>query len=68
MVPHPPGRRHSHDDCRPATAQYLYELGADADRIGYGGRTPLDIAREQGATDVVEWLSAVATKPVSGSA
>ncbi|MFE6956237.1 ankyrin repeat domain-containing protein [Streptomyces sp. NPDC057696] len=53
---------------RLATAQYLYELGADPDRVGYGDRTPLDIAREQEATEVAEWLSAVATKPVGDSA
>ncbi|MFI8793204.1 ankyrin repeat domain-containing protein [Streptomyces sp. NPDC055105] len=53
---------------RLATAQYLYGLGADPDRIGYGDRTPVDIAREQDATDVVEWLSAVAAKPVGDSA
>ncbi|MFB6857211.1 ankyrin repeat domain-containing protein [Streptomyces sp. NPDC001939] len=53
---------------RLATARYLYELGADPHRVGYGDRTPLDIAREQGATDVVEWLSAVVTKPRGDSA
>ncbi|MGW6479257.1 ankyrin repeat domain-containing protein [Streptomyces sp. NPDC055059] len=53
---------------RLATAQYLYGLGADPDRVGYGDRTPLDIAREQNATDVVEWLSAVTAKPLGDSA
>ncbi|WP_406337247.1 ankyrin repeat domain-containing protein [Streptomyces sp. NBC_00649] len=53
---------------RLATAQYLYGLGADPGRIGYGDRTPLDIAREQDASDVVEWLSTVAAKPVGDSA
>ncbi|MFD0032656.1 ankyrin repeat domain-containing protein [Streptomyces sp. NPDC127172] len=53
---------------RLATAQYLYGLGADPDRVGYSDRTPLDIAREQNATDVVEWLSAVTAKPLGDSA
>ncbi|MGW6140637.1 ankyrin repeat domain-containing protein [Streptomyces sp. NPDC055140] len=53
---------------RLATAQYLYELGADPYRAGYGDRTPLDIARDQEATDVVEWLSAVVAKPMGDSA
>ncbi|MFD3473749.1 ankyrin repeat domain-containing protein [Streptomyces sp. NPDC058695] len=52
---------------RLATAQYLYELGADPGRVGYGDKTPLDVAREQEATDVVEWLSGVAAKPVGDS-
>lgn len=53
---------------RLATAQYPYELGADPYRVGYGDRTPLDIARDQEATDVVEWLSTVAAKPMGDSA
>ncbi|WP_406101637.1 ankyrin repeat domain-containing protein [Streptomyces sp. NBC_01003] len=52
---------------RLATAQYLYGLGADPGRVGHGDKTPLDVAREQEATDVVEWLSAVAAKPVGDS-
>ncbi|MGW6399661.1 ankyrin repeat domain-containing protein [Streptomyces sp. NPDC055134] len=52
---------------RLATAQYLYGLGADPGRVRHGDKTPLDVAREQEATDVVEWLSAVAAKPVRDS-
>ncbi|WP_055703354.1 ankyrin repeat domain-containing protein [Streptomyces silaceus] len=39
-----------------ATARYLLAQGAELDRIGYDGMTPLDIAVEAGAEDVVAWL------------
>ncbi|MFB6849544.1 ankyrin repeat domain-containing protein [Streptomyces sp. NPDC056373] len=39
-----------------ATAQYLYQHGADPHWCGYDGMTPLDIARAQDADDVVRWL------------
>ncbi|WP_234324073.1 MULTISPECIES: ankyrin repeat domain-containing protein [unclassified Streptomyces] len=38
------------------TAQYLHRRGADIDWCGYDNRTPLGIARAQGADDVVRWL------------
>ncbi|MET8824825.1 ankyrin repeat domain-containing protein [Streptomyces sp. NPDC004610] len=40
------------------TARRLRELGADLDRAGYDGMTPLDIARAQDADAVVAWLVA----------
>ncbi|MET7514725.1 hypothetical protein ABZS88_14865 [Streptomyces sp. NPDC005480] len=52
---------------RLATAPYLYGLGADPGRVGYGDGTPLDVAGEPEATEVVEWLSAVAAKPLDDS-
>ncbi|MDT0386406.1 ankyrin repeat domain-containing protein [Streptomyces dubilierae] len=38
------------------TAQYLLAHGADPHWRGYDGLTPLDVARGQGAEDVVRWL------------
>ena len=37
-------------------AEYLLELGADLDWIGYDGLTPLDIACRSNVGDLVEWL------------
>ncbi|MFF1381183.1 ankyrin repeat domain-containing protein [Streptomyces sp. NPDC058308] len=39
-----------------ATAHYLLERGADLDWVGYDDMTPLDVATEAGAADVVRWL------------
>ncbi|MGV9500922.1 ankyrin repeat domain-containing protein [Streptomyces sp. NPDC003642] len=39
-----------------STAQYLHAHGADPHWRGYDGLTPLDVARGQGAGDVVRWL------------
>ncbi|MER8224354.1 ankyrin repeat domain-containing protein [Streptomyces sp. NPDC094143] len=39
-----------------STAQYLRAHGADIDRRGYDGLTPLDVARREDAEDVVRWL------------
>ncbi len=41
-----------------AVAEYLSTRGADRNWIGYDHRTPLDVAHESGANDLVEWLRA----------
>ncbi|MGH7564271.1 MAG: ankyrin repeat domain-containing protein [Gemmatimonadota bacterium] len=38
------------------TAEYLLDLGADLDWVGYDGLAPIDAARRSGAAEVVEWL------------
>jgi hypothetical protein len=38
------------------TAEYLLGKGADVNWIGYDQRTPLDVAQESGASDLIEWL------------
>lgn len=38
------------------TARRLLQQGANPNWIGYDGMTPLDVARAQGADDVVRWL------------
>jgi ankyrin repeat protein len=43
-------------------AQYLRGRGADMHWIGYDRRTPLDVAHESGADDLVEWLVASGAK------
>ncbi len=40
------------------TAEYLLQRGADLNWIGYDQRTPLQAARESGATELVDWLLA----------
>lgn len=37
-------------------AEYLLGQGADLNWIGHDGKTPLDVARESGAEDLVTWL------------
>ncbi len=39
-----------------AVAQYLLEQGADPSWIGHDRKTPLDVARESGATELIQWL------------
>lgn len=39
-----------------AVAEYLLERGADPSWIGHDEKTPLDVARESGAADVIRWL------------
>ncbi|MEU1853350.1 ankyrin repeat domain-containing protein [Streptomyces sp. NPDC019990] len=48
-----------------ATARYLDRHGADIDWCGYDDRTPLDVARAQGADDVERWLRGLGAR--SGS-
>ena len=43
-------------------AEYLLGCGADVHWIGYDRRTPLDVAHESGAADLVEWLLARGAK------
>ena len=38
------------------TAEYLLQRGADRNWIGYDHRTPLDVAKESGVTELVDWL------------
>jgi ankyrin repeat protein len=38
------------------TVAYLLERGAELNWIGYDQKTPLDAARESGATELVSWL------------
>ena len=38
------------------TAELLLSHGAELDWVGWDGRTALDIATEQGATGIVDWL------------
>lgn len=37
-------------------AEYLHSRGADLNWVGYGGKTPLDAARESGSEELIEWL------------
>lgn len=41
-----------------AVAEYLLDHGADLNWAGYDARTPLDLAQERGADDLMEWLRA----------
>ena len=38
------------------TAAYLLDRGADLNWIGYDGKTPLDVAHESSAGELVQWL------------
>jgi hypothetical protein len=40
-------------------AEYLHHRGADPRWVGYDGKTPLDVARESGSLDLVQWLAAI---------
>jgi uncharacterized protein len=40
-------------------AEHLLDRGADARWVGYDGKTPLDVARESGSRDLVQWLEAI---------
>lgn len=43
-------------------AEYLLARGADMNWVGHMGATPLDVARRNGARDVVDWLQARAAR------
>jgi ankyrin repeat protein len=43
-------------------AEYLLTRGADPNWIGHDGTTPLDVAHESGAGDLVQWLLARGAK------
>jgi uncharacterized protein len=45
-----------------AAADYLLERGAELNWIGWNERTPLDIATEQNADELVEWLRSQGAK------
>jgi ankyrin repeat protein len=38
------------------TAEFLLQRGADLNWIGYDHRTPLDVARESDAVQLIDWL------------
>ncbi|HXI14604.1 MAG TPA: ankyrin repeat domain-containing protein [Thermoanaerobaculia bacterium] len=44
------------------TAAYLFDRGAGLNWIGHDGKTPLEVARESGDKDLVEWLSSQGAK------
>jgi uncharacterized protein len=48
------------------TAQYLRDRGADLNWVGWNDKTPLDIAEEQGASEVVAWLRAQGARSAAG--
>lgn len=61
----PPSAEHVTNACwhacrggRRQVAEYLNGRGADMNWMGYDRRTPLDVAHESGADDLVEWLLA----------
>jgi uncharacterized protein len=41
-----------------AVAEYLFEQGANLRWIGHQNKTPLDVARESGLSELVQWLEA----------
>jgi ankyrin repeat protein len=41
-----------------ATAEVLLEKGADPNWIGYDDKTPLQVARESGSAELIDWLTA----------
>jgi ankyrin repeat protein len=43
-------------------AAYLLSRGADVNWVGWGGQTPLDIAKRSGNGDLVEWLRGMGAK------
>jgi hypothetical protein len=45
------------------TAGFFLDRGANMNWIGYDRKTPLDVARESGATALVSWLQSLGAKP-----
>jgi hypothetical protein len=41
---------------QPEVAEYLFRHGADLNWIGHDRKTPLDVARESGVSELVQWL------------
>lgn len=39
-----------------AVATYLFEQGANLHWVGHGNKTPLDVARESGVSELIQWL------------
>ena len=52
---------------QPDTAAYLLGRGADINWIGWDDLTPLDAARREGATDLLDWLREHGAKPATES-
>lgn len=50
-----------------ATAAVLFDHGADIDRVGYDGLTPLGAARRSEALDVIAWLEVHNAADAGGS-
>lgn len=44
------------------SAEYLWKRGADMNRIGYDGLTPLDAARRSEANELADWLVSVGAR------
>ena len=51
-----------------ATAQLLFDLGADPTWVGYDDRTALAVAEQNGAAEVVRWLEGVGARPAPAPA
>jgi hypothetical protein len=50
-----------------AMAEYLFEQGANLDWMGHQNKTPLDVARESGVSELVQWLEAHSANPARKS-
>lgn len=50
-----------------AVAEYLLEQGANLHWVGYDGKTPLDVARESGSSELVQWLESRVGNPAGKS-
>jgi len=48
-------------------AKYLVEQGSDVNWIGYDKKTPLDVARDSGVPELVQWLEGQGAKSVRTS-
>jgi ankyrin repeat protein len=48
-------------------AEYLIEHGANLNWIGHDKKTPLDVARECGVLELVQWLEGRGAKPAAKS-
>jgi len=47
------------------TAEYLLDQGADINRIGHDGLTPIDAAARSESHELVEWLQARGAEPAA---
>ena len=50
-----------------AVAEYLFDNGANLNWIGHDGKTPLDVALESGANELVQWLESRGAKSAAKS-
>lgn len=46
-----------------AVARYLFEQGADLNWAGHQEKTPLDMARESGVSELIQWLEENGARP-----